>query len=104
MFVQTTVGTNPRHVTAENVVLSKDAQGNVSGKAFDSQGKPVAVKEIQLENRALLCLPKQGELDPAKEDCQVVSFVSDGSLIKLGTNSCYCVACGRTGICYGHCP
>jgi hypothetical protein len=77
------------------LVLSSDAQGNVTAKVIDPQGTPHDTKKYQLENSALLCF------DKTKSDCQVLSFVSDGTFIKLETASCTCYLCGGIAYCFG---
>jgi hypothetical protein len=89
------------------LVLSRDAQGQVSARAFDPQGKPLEIKKIKLQNAALVCLPASvssgtsEESDAAKRDCQVLNFISDLAFIKIGTDSCTCGVCAGYGYCYG---
>jgi hypothetical protein len=89
------------------LVLSKDAEGNVTAKVFDSKGRPLEMRRIQLENSALVCLPASGASsasgasDPEKKNCQTLNFISDGTFIKLGKTSCTCGVCGGYGYCYG---
>jgi len=87
------------------LVLSRDATGKVSAKASGPDGKAVDVNEVQLENRVLVCQPKPGTSEVAKDDCQLLNFMSEGTIIKLGTTSCTCIGCGDTAFCYGSpCP
>ncbi len=50
-----------RDTKGTELVLSTDEHGNVSAKAFDASGNPVEVKEMQLENSALVCIPKPAQ-------------------------------------------
>jgi len=102
--------TEERYKDSQGFQLVLDTDSSVKGKvrarAFDPDGKPIEVKEIQLEDRALLCLtpevsPSSPALDPAKSNCQLVNYVSDGTLIKLGKTSCTCYVIGGYAYCYG---
>jgi hypothetical protein len=94
-----------RDAKGTELVVTTDEQGKVSAKAFDANGNPVEVKELPLESRALVCLPKQGKSEVLADDCQVLNYLSDGSIMKVGTASCVCYVCGGTGYCFGStCP
>ncbi len=87
------------------LVLKADEKGNVRAEAFDPQGKPVEVVTKPIES-VVLCWPKEGTnaggaFDPASNQCQRVSFISDGAFIKVGSASCTCYPCGTTMVCYG---
>ncbi len=80
------------------LVIRDDGSGKPRVQAFDAKRNPLVIVEIPLAD-AQFCSAK------AKEKCQPMTFVSDGSVMKMGDASCTCYWIGGIAYCYGTtCP
>jgi hypothetical protein len=88
-----------------------DEKGKTTVRAFDKNDKEIPVKPVPIEDTASICWPtpegsSSSTAAPArKSNCQLLNFVSDGTLMKFGSDSCVCYWCRGTPWCYGStCP
>ena len=76
------------------LVVRDDGSGKERVQALDEKGQPLEIVEVPLSEQQF-CSAK------AKQQCQPVTFVSDGAFMKMGGASCYCYWIGGTAYCYG---
>jgi len=82
------------------VAITFDDSGKVIAAQGSKDGKESVVKTFEVNN-SFLCF---GE--PSKQSCAPIQFLSDGTLIKIGTGTCVCGKYGTIYKCTGYptCP